>query len=126
MKRIAAILIAIIYTTITCGFTVDVHYCMGQLAGVKLQSHTDHSCNKCGKAGKCCKDELKFCKVSISHEAAKTLQVYPPVAQNLHLPVIILPTPPLASVFSFTAFNPHAPPGQGDPPLHILHCVFRC
>lgn len=126
MKKLAAILIALLYTAITSGFTVNLHYCMGKLAGVKLQAHADKHCDKCGRSGKCCKDEIKFCKAEFSHEAAAKVQVITaPVAMDLALPVIILPVPPVAASSHFTAYDHHAPPGRGLTPLYIQHCTYR-
>lgn len=126
MKKLVAIFIAFLYIAVGSGFTVNMHYCMGKLAAVKLQAHADKHCNKCGKSGKCCKDEIKFCKADFSHEAAAKVQVNTvPAVKDLTLPVIILPVPPVAAIHQFTAYNLHGPPGQGAIPLFIQHCAYR-
>lgn len=122
MKKLAAIFIALLYVAITSGFTVNVHYCMGKLAGVKLQAHAEKHCDKCGKAGKCCKDEIKFCKADFSHEAAAKVEVNTaPAAIDLALPLIILPVPPVVISRHFTAYYQHAPPLT----LYKKHCTYR-
>lgn len=127
MKKFTVILIAILYTAVTSGFTVNVHYCMGKLATVKLQSHADHACNKCGKPGKsgnCCKDEFKYCKFEASHQAVKVIQSVAPEVMDLSLPVIIVPVPPVQVITTFSAYYHHAPPGISDIPLYIQHCTY--
>lgn len=124
MKKLAAILIALLYIAISSGFTVNVHYCMGKLAGVKLQAHAEKHCDKCGKSGKCCKDEIKFCKADFSHEAAAKVQVVTaPVALDLALPVLVLPIPPVVVSDHFIAYDDHAPPPNLS--LYKKHCVYR-
>ncbi|MCK7557044.1 hypothetical protein MKQ70_19345 [Chitinophaga sedimenti] len=76
MKKLLTIFIAVLYVAITSGFTVNVHYCMGEIASVKFHNADDDACNKCGKpgakgGGDCCKDVHKFLKVDQSHQAAK-------------------------------------------------------
>ena len=125
MKKSFAIFIALLYIAITSGFTLDLHYCMGKLSAVKLQAHADEHCHKCGKNGKCCKDEIKFCKVDLSHEAVKAPVNTAPVVKNLSLPLIIFPVPPVALSSYFTAYDHHAPPGNEGVPLFIKHCTYR-
>lgn len=127
MKKTTAILLAILYTAITSGFTVNVHYCMGKLASVKLLSPATKECGKCGKtdqSNSCCKDELKFCKVAVSHQAAKAQQPLAPQAMDLSLPLATLIAPSIHSVTSFTAYYHHAPPEKASIPLYKRYGVF--
>lgn len=126
MKKLVAILVALLYIAVSSGFTVNMHYCMGKLAGVKLQAHADKHCNKCGKSGKCCKDEIRFCKADFSHEAAAKVQANTaPAVKVLTLPVIIYTAPPATIIRQFTAYHLHGPPGQGAIPLFKQLCVYR-
>jgi hypothetical protein len=127
MKRSITILLAFLYITLTGGFSVNVHYCMGKLASVDFKSHADDACNKCGKSGKknkCCRDEARFCKVDISsHVVAKVHQTSEPAVKDLSLPVVILPVPEL-TVPLFTAYYHHGPPDDEPIPLYIQHCTY--
>ncbi|MBC9930465.1 HYC_CC_PP family protein [Chitinophaga qingshengii] len=129
MKRFFAIFFALLYTLLTSGFTVNVHYCMGKLASVKLQNLPDEDqCKRCGRPVKsmdCCKNEVKFCKVTTSHQAAKALQQSAPVMMDLQLPVKILSTPaPLAALQLHQRSYPHDPPDIGTMPVFLRNCVF--
>lgn len=62
MKKIAVILLLLVYSTTTFGATVHLHYCMDKLVGWSLWQSKDEACGKCGmkeKKGGCCKDEHK-------------------------------------------------------------------
>ncbi len=127
MKRFITILLAFLYITLTSGFTVSAHYCMGKLASVAFKSQADDVCNMCskpGKKGKCCKDEYKYCKVDVSsHEVAKVQQNIQPCVKALSLPVIILPAPAIV-VTHFNTFNNHGPPDLESTPLYIQYCTY--
>jgi hypothetical protein len=127
MKRFITILLAFLYITLTSGFTVNAHYCMGKLASVNFKSQADDVCNMCsksGKKGKCCKDEYKYCKVDVSsHQVAKVQQSSEPSVKVLSLPVIIVPVPALI-VTHLTTFNNHGPPDYDHTPLYIQYCTY--
>jgi hypothetical protein len=128
MKKLTTILFALLYITLTSGFTVNVHYCMGKFASVNFTSQADDVCNQCskpGKKGKCCKDEYKYCKVDVSsHEVTANVQyASTPAVKDLRLPVIIVPVPPV-TVTHFTAYYHHGPPEQGQIPLYVQYCTY--
>lgn len=128
MKRFTTILLSFLYVTLTSGFTVNAHYCMGKLASVDFKSHADddvcNMCSKPGKKGKCCKDEYKYCKVDVSsHEVAKVQQSNEPSVKALSLPVIIAPVPALTVTY-LTTFNNHGPPDREHIPLYIQYCTY--
>ncbi|MDQ0108304.1 hypothetical protein J2T02_003432 [Chitinophaga terrae (ex Kim and Jung 2007)] len=127
MKRFFAILLATLYITLTGGIAVNVHYCMGKLAGVDLKGTPADVCNKCKKPAKgmdCCKDEVKFCKLTESHQAAKaTQQNFAPLI-DLQLPVKILPTPSFRVLASCFDHAHHDPPDNNAAPLFVRNCTF--
>ncbi|MBW8685160.1 HYC_CC_PP family protein [Chitinophaga rhizophila] len=130
MKRLITILLAFLYITLTSGFTVNAHYCMGKLASLNLISHADDVCNKCSKPekkkkGKCCKEEAKFCKADVSsHQLAKVQQSSEPAVKDLSLPVTILPVPAISSTQFIVPYS-HGPPDDCKPvPLYIQYCTY--
>ncbi|TWW01398.1 HYC_CC_PP family protein [Chitinophaga pinensis] len=127
MKRIITILLVFLYITLTSGFTVNAHYCMGKLASLDLISHADDLCNKCskpGKKGKCCKEEAKFCKADVSsHQIAKAQQSSEPAVKDLSLPVIIVPVPAISNTQPI-AYYSHGPPDCKAIPLYIQYCTY--
>jgi hypothetical protein len=126
VKKITAILLALLYTAITSGFTVNLHYCMGKLASVKLASPSEE-CGKCGKTTTtdgCCKDKQQFCKVTVSHQGAKAQQTPVVSVLALHLPVAVQTVPAVRSITSFIAYYNHAPPDKAGIPLYKRHRAF--
>ncbi|HVI45656.1 MAG TPA: hypothetical protein VM802_12335 [Chitinophaga sp.] len=127
MKRFLAIFFAMLYTLLTSGFSVNMHYCMGKLASVKLQSAPADMCGKCGKPTKgmdCCKNEFRFCKVTETHQAAKALQTDFQLSTDLTLPVKVLSAPSLSSR-TIPAFRYlHDPPEPPSNPIFLQNCTF--
>jgi len=58
MKRIITIILSLFYITLSTGAMVNLHYCGGELANIKVNSHTQSCC--CGIDdfnNSCCKDK---------------------------------------------------------------------
>lgn len=127
MKKFAVICLALLYTVLTSGFTVNVHYCMGQIASVKWHTPADEACGICGMTKKhgCCQDEVKFCKVQEDHQSPVLLQQVPPAEKALVLPELLSYTPVLLPAITHQTNNYHAPPIKGPGiPLYLHHCTF--
>jgi hypothetical protein len=127
MKKIIVSILAILYLGVSSGVAMQVHYCMGERAGVDLYGDTDDHCGKCGmKANKggCCADENKFFKLEDSHKTVSN-------DVSLDAPEYILPTTTLALNWLFKEnllseqINNHSPPTYSGPGSCILNCVFR-
>lgn len=130
MKRLTTILLAFLYITLTSGFTVNVHYCMGRLASLEFSSHENDQCNKCSKPekkkkGKCCREEAKFCKADVSsHQLAKAQQSSEPAVKDLSLPVAIVPVPAISNTQPISHYD-HGPPDDCKRiPLYIQYCTY--
>jgi hypothetical protein len=127
MKQFFVGILAVLYLAVSSGVVMEVHYCMGKIAGVELYGGHDDICGKCGmteKKGGCCSDELKIYKLEDSHKnvtnaisfnggETAVLTTYPeydwlPAALPAAVPVPV-----------------HSPPDTGGPALNIIHCVFR-
>ena len=76
MKKLAASILILVYFTVTTGFVVSVHYCMGKLSSVELGYTGKTECGKCGmnleKSHGCCKDDVKVVKMQADHNFSKT------------------------------------------------------
>ena len=127
MRKLAVVILAILYITLTSGVAVNLHYCMGQLASVKYGYDSHKKCSKCGMASKnkgCCHTESKLVKVDDAHQQ-------PTVAvQFLQLPAEV-PVAYFELPATFTSlpdhFIPlyHAPPDQRLNHVYLSNCVFR-
>ncbi len=128
LKKVAVILLFLIYGSASVGATVHLHYCMNEFAGWSLASHEGEKCGKCGMKGStkdgCCKDEQKHFKLSTDHQkadVAQFLNLLLAPAENFtgnyfSAPVYVN----IAESFPVT----HAPPDRSSQRLHVLYNVF--
>jgi hypothetical protein len=125
MKKILALLLAVLYMTTSSGVVLKVHYCMGRISSVEVDNFKDAFC-KCGKqksGATCCQSEVKVLKNANDHRS--TLASF-----DLKLPPVDLPSPvSLSDLYypnSTLPVNPsgHAPPGACCK-SYIENCVFR-
>ena len=128
MKKIAAILLILVYSMSTFGVTLKEFYCCGKLKSVSI-AIADIEKSKCNKASDkeegCCKTKYQYFKVKDNH--LTTANVTAPLKYNTDLYFV---TPPQHSISFNTqvtnANNPcHAPPLHQAVPLYIANCVFR-
>jgi len=127
MKKVYIGILAVLYLAVTSGVALELHYCMGDKAGMDLYGAAGETCGKCGMTEKntgCCHDEFKFFKISDSHKT---------VSNDIDL------SASCTAVFSdyciynwqmpdrtvLHAVNNHAPPDPGGPSACILNCIFR-
>ena len=130
MKKIAIILLMILYLIPTIGITVSSHHCGGKITSVSLKLlDFGHKC-PCGKRPmkkNCCKDEAKTFKLKAEQQKAhqlafkvfKTFTIQPALAESF---TFCYQQPLVLKEFS-TAYHP--PPDDVKHPLYIHHCVFR-
>ena len=127
MKKIYIGILALVYMAVSSGIAVELHYCMGDMAGMELYGSSSDKCGKCGmtekKAG-CCHDEFSFYKISDSHKTA-TNDI------NFTAPVFAVVTEyniynwQMSAITASTAVNNHSPPDYTEPPARIMNGTFR-
>lgn len=114
--------------TVSSGIAMEIHYCMGEKAGVDFYTNTSDKCGLCGmkesKKHGCCNDDHKFVKIQDSHQHA-----------NNYLNFTIGDVAIIAPFISYDCVLPgayapgfitnHSPPLYSKPPARILHGVFR-
>ena len=126
MKKVLLAISTVIYMVLSCGVAMEIHYCMGQKAGVELYGSENKQCGKCGMTEKkgCCHDEHQFYKIGDSHK-----NVTNDISFATTEPVVFTSFPlynwqvPVND--AVTAFNIHSPPEYTAPAACILNCVFR-
>lgn len=127
MKKLAAAILLLVYFTVTTGFVVSVHYCMGKIESAELGCSGDEDCGTCGmtikKSDGCCKDDIKVVKMNTDHRLAKVafadLSLAP--LQTAHCDYKI--------DFSSDTNEPLLSLANGPPPngpeTYLRNCVFR-
>lgn len=125
MKKVFALILAILYLGSTIGATVHLHYCMDQLVNWTLDDEGS-KCKNCGmeKDGNCCKDENKFVKNGLDQSRTSAIQILQAPAINDHISFINVD-----ENYSFSYSNEyltsHAPPIKTGVDILVLNCVFR-
>ncbi|MBB6109961.1 HYC_CC_PP family protein [Mucilaginibacter lappiensis] len=125
MKRIAVILLLLIYTASVYGITIDKFYCCGKLASVSLSaSSASKSDCKATSGSDCCKTVKANFKVKDNHVSAKTDLT---LKNSFAVVIPVFSIPALAERITLkevNGYNSQAPPVQRDP-LYILYSNYR-
>jgi hypothetical protein len=78
MKKFVVVILALLYITTSTGATLNMHYCMGELADWDLGHNTSKNCESCGMEkgnendNGCCKDEKKLIKNDTDQKFTKS------------------------------------------------------
>ena len=130
MKRIACLLLLLLYLVTTTGTTLHSHYCMGEMVNSSLWVDNEKLCSKCGmqKGGieddGCCKDDKQWIKIddnqrtsTAKFETSKSqLKTTCFVFLHDHLFVFQRPVVYTESNALFRSCNL---------PAYLLNCIFR-
>ncbi|MBV8251573.1 MAG: hypothetical protein JO154_03120 [Chitinophaga sp.] len=131
MKKIFALILAVLCLGTSTGATVRIHYCGGKLADVQLWPSETNKCGKCTPAiqksckKKCCRDEHKTVKLE------KDQQLNDNNIHLVQLPALAVPfqyasLPPVQAIHPAREYPAtHAPPYDSKISPYILHCTFR-
>jgi hypothetical protein len=128
MKKIIVGILAVLYLTVSSGVVMELHYCMGKLAGVELYGGDDDKCSRCGMTEKnsgCCHDEFKIYKLEDAHKnVTNAISFYAGQVAIINNYVdYSLWLQPLRPASVQTPV--HSPPDIGGPSVNIANCVFR-
>jgi hypothetical protein len=131
MKRLTIFLLLLLYVTVSSGFTVHLHYCMGELVESNLTHSDETTCGGCGMEKDsssndgCCKDEHKQVKVDqdkkLAEIAAKAKQT---VSEHTVLFAFIAAESNLFETVRSLPFS-NAPPRQLVVPHYLFQRNFR-
>ena len=126
MKKGLIFILAIIYITLTSGIVVNIHYCMGRVAGVTYGAEAEHRCDKCGMESKkgCCGTEHKLVKADSDHIYATPISA--PLTFAAVVPKVF-PDYNFAITFASQHYNTqyHSPPDFRTNDLSVYNSVFR-
>ena len=127
MKKAFLAILTLLYSVVSSGIAMDLHYCMGKKAGIDLYGMGGDRCGQCGmkeKKNSCCFDEHRFYKLSDSHKnVTNTISFGVPVlcVANEFSPFAI--QPPVCLVLADEYYS--SPPGSSGPSLFLKNRVFR-
>jgi hypothetical protein len=132
MKKLFLYLLSFVFIITSSGVMVNMHYCMGKLAGtsVSLVTNSPKKCGSCGmektsKKGKgCCHDAKKLIKNVVDQNIANSFfnidhQIaFLPNTSNFETLLIVVSDNSKRSNYS------HAPPDHLGVPIYIADCSF--
>ncbi len=127
MKKLYIGIVAFIYMAVSTGIALELHFCMGESAGIELYGSSSDACGKCGMTEDdtgCCHDEFQFYKISDSHKTVTNNLSFtaPSFAVITEFNIYDWQMPEITAA---TAVNNHSPPDYIEPPARIMHGVFR-
>ncbi len=129
MKKVVIAISALCYLVVTCGITINAHYCMNKLASVHLFGAKPELCGQCGmkihQSNGCCHDETAVVKLEQDQNKVP--------AVNFELPspeiTAILPSAFIATAFynvdEQRHFHNHSPPLLSAQDTYLQINVFR-
>lgn len=113
---------------LSTGFSIDVHYCMGAMAGISISHDGDEdgACPRCGmkenKTG-CCRDEIKFYKFDKGFKSSKSVSVNHHFSDVIYTDFIFYSLS-VPKFFTYIVSLYRAPNIEG-PPIYLRNRVFR-
>lgn len=130
MRKLLITILAIVYLVTSTGFTLKLHYCMGNLAKWGIGSKSSDRCGICGMVttkgndNGCCKDESKFVK-NIADQKINETGVQFSAPETAILPVSCYEDYTLLNSANNT-YNPilHQPPRYSSLALYIRNAAF--
>lgn len=130
MRKTGLLILTFIYLAFTAGVTLQRHFCMNRMSGIRFSAHTEDRCDTCGmekseRDDSCCHDEQSVYKITDDQQPAYSLLVIevpdsslPPGIRHCSFPKLIMGS------LSPVLFE-HGPPGGHAVPLFIRYNVYR-
>lgn len=126
MKKPLALILLLVYFTVSTGFVVSLHYCMNKLDSTQLGVAKDSFCNKCGMEtdGSCCWDDVKVVKLPLQHTVTALINaIFSAPVLEINFTEYLF-----ASINNFDPvhyFPVDTGPPLSDQEIYLQNCVFR-
>jgi hypothetical protein len=131
MKKLFLYLLSFVFIITSSGVMVNMHYCMGKLAGtsISIANNSTKKCGKCGmekvtKKGKgCCHDSKKLIKNVVDQNTTNNFcNIEHPltILPSTHFDILSIVTP---NIDKYSYYS-HAPPHDFGVPIYIADCSF--
>jgi hypothetical protein len=129
MKSFLIILLTVCYSSVTAGFSLQKHFCMGRLAEVSWHtSPADKPCPLCGmeEKGDCCEDEAHFYKISTDQQVSDYVaHACTPVVSDAWFPAVFSWMEPVVVRFDSKVSHPFTgPPIHRNNPIYLINCSY--
>lgn len=128
MKKVIALILALVYLSTTSGMVMNVQYCFDKVSSVQVNGFGDKDgccCIGAEKTAGCCSDEVEMVKLHESHQAAFANYSIENPTQLLSIPLSYIDSSPIVSVSEELVQISDSSPPLPSAPIYIKNCVFR-
>lgn len=130
MKKALSILLLLLYTTTSFGFSVNEFYCCEQPGTVtfSIQQDVNKKYSKHSKKERCCENQFNNLQVKDTHILSGQSGCQVKHLSNLFLSACgnYYRTPVFTTIERESINSPaHAPPIHGEVPIYIFNCTYR-
>ncbi len=124
MKKVVVFILAFFYLGLTTGLAVNIHYCMGKIAGVEFNKFENNECATCKTKMPCCGHFYHLVKVNDEHQqTASDCKINVPQVQLNTFGNLI---DQLTATVQHKVRNTNiSPPLLSLPDIYLQNCVFR-
>ena len=130
MKRIAALILTILYFLTSTGATMNHHYCMGEMINSSLWMNKEKKCGKCGMEDNksenngCCNDEQQWVKIK-DDQKANSVEFELSKLQLTVLSIFLFYSDTLTTQESLLSPESKALQRSRELPTYLINGVFR-
>ena len=122
MKRVVAILIAILYLSPSIGYSIDIQWCCNKISGISFSPAKIAKCNVCETPRHCCKHTHIEVKLKDSQHGSVPTKISANTTGSPIQAYIVLPFSSIAPGYSV---NYRPPPLAGSHPIYLKTTVLR-
>ncbi len=130
MKRLAALILLLLYFATSTGATIHYHYCMGEVANISLWANEEKKCGRCGMEKKettdngCCKDEREWIKID-DDQKASAAHFEMSKLQFDSINIVLINSDVFTSQVNYSFPESKALLRSCEIATYLLNCVFR-
>lgn len=130
MRKAGIIILTFLYLAFTAGVSMQRHYCMNRMSGVRFAAHPEEHCSVCGmeraeRGADCCRDEVSLFKITDDQQPPFSGELSTPEYLYIHSSAVVINADIYTTFTSSGNFADHGPPGQTRLSIFLRNCVFR-
>jgi hypothetical protein len=126
VKRVALLLLSVIYLLSSSGVAAESHYCCGILQSTSLSASSTATCKMNLPMKRCCKTKKQYFKVKDQHIGSSSLSFSAKGTPAINMPFLIFFDKTTVSVGDGLSFKSNTPPHREHATqYYILNCTYR-
>jgi hypothetical protein len=125
MKRITAILVALIYILPSIGYSIDTHWCRGRMVTFSISAFRPAKCATCPVPKKCCKNIHTVVKLKDMQHASGGIKVISGASTFNACGIYPLRQPNYAVSMPAHYIQCKSPPKKDKQPVYLTNSIIR-